>query len=65
MQRKVKKGILRHLYWILNTTAIVYSFIIAFFYWTMLHDPGKCFDLTQWVGAHSAQQDIVILTCPI
>lgn len=41
MQRKVKKGVLRHAYWILNTTAIVYSFIIAFFYWTMLHDPGK------------------------
>lgn len=41
MQRKVKKGVLRHAYWILNTTAIVYSFIISFFYWTMLHDPGK------------------------
>lgn len=40
MQRKVKKGVLRHAYWILNTIATVYSFIITFFYWTMLHDPG-------------------------
>lgn len=40
MQRKVKKGIIRHVYWILSTMATVYSFIIAFFYWTMLHDPG-------------------------
>lgn len=41
MQRKVKKGWLRHAYWILNTIATVYSFIITFFFWTMLHDPGK------------------------
>lgn len=42
MQRKVKKGWLRHAYWILNTIATVYSFIITFFYWSVLHDPGKC-----------------------
>lgn len=41
MQRKVKKGWLRHAYWILNTIATVYSFIITFFYWTMLHDSGN------------------------
>lgn len=41
MQRKVKKGWLRHCYWILNTIATVYSFIITIFFWTVLHDPGK------------------------
>lgn len=40
MQRKVKKGWLRHGYWVLNQIAIVNSFVITFFYWTMLHDPG-------------------------
>lgn len=41
MQRKVKQGFIRHAYWILNTIATDYSFVITFFYWTMLHDPGR------------------------
>ncbi|XP_055301374.1 protein rolling stone [Sitodiplosis mosellana] len=41
MQRKVKKGWLRHCYWILNTIATVYSFIITIFFWTVLHDPER------------------------
>lgn len=46
MQRKVKKGWLRHCYWILNTIATVYSFIITIFFWTVLHDPGKMTQLS-------------------
>lgn len=64
MQRKVKKGVLRHAYWILNTVAIVYSFVIAFFYWTMLHDPGKCPDCWPMTIDISCPNRIIINLCP-
>lgn len=40
MQRDVKKGWLHHAYWVLYTVATVYSFMITFSFWTILHDPG-------------------------